>query len=150
MSRSKAIVAVLLVVATTCTIGGIVLLWLSRAPPDARTMGLPAVPGPFAGTPFPLLGDGGRSLFFGSSLGVVLLAVASAGSLVARYQSAIGVERQQLKWLAFEAVLIAIAACITGFAQAFAPDFKPAQVLFIIALALMPVAIGIAVLRYRL
>ena len=129
--------------------------WLAAADAVVGVAGLAFAAGPlnnapFADNPFPLLGDLGRSLFFGSFLGVVLLAVASAGSLVVRYRRAVGAERQQLKWLAFEAVLIAIAVCMTGFAQAFAPDFKPVQVLFIVVLALMPVAIGIAVLRYRL
>jgi hypothetical protein len=105
---------------------------------------------PFADNPFPLLGELGHSLFFASFMGLTLLALASALSLVVRYRRATGVERQQLKWLALEAVLIAIAVCITALAQAFAPSFKPAQVLFIGVLALLPIAIGIAVLRYRL
>ncbi len=105
---------------------------------------------PFFDNPFPLLGEFGNSLFSASYYGLVLLAAASAGSLIIRYRRAAGVERQQLKWLALEAVLIGIAVFITALAQAFAPDFKPAQVLFIAVLSLMPVAIGLAVLRYRL
>lgn len=105
---------------------------------------------PHIDNPFPLLGEFGRSLFSAGYYGLVLLALASAGSLVVRYRRATGVGRQQLKWLALEAVLIAIAIFITGLSQAFAPDFKPAQVLFIVVLSLMPVAIGLAVLRYRL
>jgi hypothetical protein len=105
---------------------------------------------PFADNPFPLLGELGHSLFFVSFFGFVVLATASASSLVVRYRRAAGVERQQLKWLALEAVLIAVAAIITGFSQAFAPTFKPVQVLLIGVLMLMPVAIGVAILRYRL
>ncbi len=105
---------------------------------------------PFIDNPYPLLGEFGHVLFSASYYGLVLLASVSAGSLVVRYRRATGVGRQQLKWLALEGVLIGIAIFVTGLAQTFAPDFKPAQVLFIAVLSLMPVAIGLAVLRYRL
>jgi hypothetical protein len=105
---------------------------------------------PFVENPLPLLGEAGRSLFFVSFLGMALVATTASASLVVRYRGSAGAERQQLKWLAFEAVLIAIAVIITGLSQAFAPGFKPSQVLFIGVLCLLPIAIGVAVLRYRL
>jgi hypothetical protein len=129
--------------------------WLAAANLIVGMAGLAFASGPlnnapFADNPFPLLGELGHSLFLVSFFGLVLLATASASSLVVRYRRAAGVERQQLKWLALEAVLIAVAVVITGLSQAFAPNFKPVQVLLIGVLTLMPVAIGIAVLRYRL
>src|SRR5206468_6649491 len=132
-----------------------IVAWLAAADLAVGVAGLAFAAGPlnnapFALNPFPLLGEPGRYLFYASFAGVVLLATSAAASLVVRYRRSAGAGRQQLKWLALEAVLISIAIVITGLAQAFAPTFKPVQVLFIVVLALMPVAIGVAILRYRL
>ncbi len=73
----------------------------------------------------------------------------AAASVVVRYRRAGSVERQQLKWL------IAVAA-IGGFAFPVAillPATLVADVLFYIgflALIMLPIGIGIAILRYRL
>ena len=66
-------------------------------------------------------------------------------SLVMRFRHATGIEREQIKWLAFSAVPLAVA----GPASAVVSD-KAVQVLFVLLLLLVPVAVGIAVLRYRL
>lgn len=129
--------------------------WLAAADVLVGMTGLAFAQGPlnnapFADNPFPLLGAYGRPLFYPSFLGLVVLAAASSSSLVVRYRRSVGIERQQLKWLALEAVFIAIAVFITAVAQVFAPDFKPAQVLLIGVLSLMPIVILLAVLRYRL
>ena len=105
---------------------------------------------PFIDNPFPVLGEEARSLFVASYVGLGLLATAAAASLVIRYRRARGVERQQLKWLVLAGVLIAIALFTTVIGQLFDPASKPPQVLFIVVLASMPIAIGLAVLRYRL
>ena len=129
--------------------------WLAALTAATGVAGLAFASGPlnnapFVDNPYPLLGEFGHSLFYGGFLGLVLLAMGASASFVVRYRRSAGAERQQLKWLVLEAVLIAIATVITGLAQAFAPDYKPAQVLYIAVLSLMPVAIGVAVLRYRL
>lgn len=132
-----------------------IVAWLAAADLAVGVAGLafsagPLNNAPFAMNPFPLLSEAGRYLFYAGFTGVVLLATSAAASLVVRYRRSAGAGRQQLKWLALEAVLISIVVVITGFAQLFAPTFKPLQVLFIVVLALMPVAIGVAILRYRL
>lgn len=132
-----------------------IVAWLSALDGAIGVAGLafgagPLNNAPFVDNPFPLLGGAGRVLFFLSFFGLAILATASAASLIVRFRRAMGVERQQLKWLAFEAGLIAIAVLVTALAQAVAPNYKPAQVLFILAIALMPFTIAIAVLRYRL
>jgi hypothetical protein len=63
-------------------------------------------------------------------------------SLAVRYRRARGVERQQVTWLLYGAV---VAACILSF-----DDFLPVDVAFPISFALPALTIGVAVLRYRL
>ena len=106
---------------------------------------------PFIDNPYPLLArDVGQRVWFGAFIGVMVLAVAAAASVMVRYRRATGIERQQMKWLALEAGVLAAATAQTAFAQILIPDAKIPQVLFIASIALMPPAIGIAVLRYRL
>jgi hypothetical protein len=114
---------------------------------------------PFVDNPFPLFGhfaeirSGDRSVsmvFFVGFLGVVALAIVAALSVVLRYRRAVGTERQQLKWLALAAVVLAVAGGTTAVAQVAAPDFKPAQTLFIASIAFLPIAMSIAILRHRL
>ena len=70
-------------------------------------------------------------------------ALAACASLLIRFRVAVGVERAQLKWLLLVLALFAAAA-------PFSQSVKAAQVVFIVALSSAPVAIGLAVLRYRL
>ena len=66
-------------------------------------------------------------------------------SLVLRFRRSAGIEREQVKWLAFSAVPLVAA----GFASAILPD-KVGQILFVFLLLSVPVAVGIAILRHRL
>jgi class 3 adenylate cyclase len=84
------------------------------------------------------------------ALAVTLLAVlAAAGSLVGRFRRARGVERQQLRWVALAAPLVALmtAAIPTTLALNDMWLFEWAAGL---AVVILPVAVGAAVLRYRL
>jgi hypothetical protein len=89
-----------------------------------------------------------------SVAGVVCLPLIAA-SLVMRFRQASGVERAQLKWLAAAvamaglALAIAIVAQLVPGALALAIG-NLAYLIAFVGLALLPVAIGIAVLRYRL
>jgi hypothetical protein len=83
---------------------------------------------------------------------VVVLAslLVGAGSLVGRFRHARGVERQQLRWLALAALLgalLLLVALVAGFVLS-----KDGVVLTSLALcvALLPLATGAAILRYRL
>jgi signal transduction histidine kinase len=74
----------------------------------------------------------------------------SAASLVVRYRRSSGERRQQLKWLAYAAALFGvgwIAVTTTWESPSLA---LVGEVLFGLGLLSLPVAIGIAVLRYRL
>jgi hypothetical protein len=79
-------------------------------------------------------------------LGVALASIGAASSLFVRYRRSSGVQRQQLKWLAFEAILIVPALIYGSFDQ----SDKWASVTLIAAIAMAPVMIAVAVLRYRL
>ena len=83
---------------------------------------------------------------------VLLLA---AWSLVIRYRRAQGVEREQLKWFAFFGIIavasfIVAAANVSNATGPLATIDTIAWTTGFVALAMIPVAIGIAILRYRL
>jgi hypothetical protein len=84
---------------------------------------------------------------------VVLLGaiVACIGGLLARFGRAVGVERQQYKWLLGSLALVAIALAF-GFiaASVVGRDKEWVWLPGALAFPLPPIAIGIAVLRYRL
>ena len=91
-----------------------------------------------AGNIFKIMGLGGELLIPATGLAAVL-------SLAFRYRRASTAERAQLKWLVYAGALV-VAAALAG-----APAANNLQnALLSGALALVPVAIGIAVLRYRL
>ena len=75
--------------------------------------------------------------------------VVGAGSLVARFRRARGVERQQLRWLALAAALTGVGAAVVGVGMAMGATAVP---LFAagVCLVLLPLATGAAILRYRL
>ena len=93
------------------------------------------------------------------SLGIVgllmTLAVAVAGgiSLVVRFRRARGVERQQLKWFAFSGVVFCVVFAI-GPVLWYLPSSPGTEwiwtVLFLLGASTIPVAVGIAIMRYRL
>ncbi|MGZ5349398.1 MAG: ATP-binding protein [Actinomycetota bacterium] len=84
--------------------------------------------------------------------------IASAASLVVRYRRSRGVERQQIKWLAFAAGAVASLYLFVMFASlpyASSTATQPPwldilQVYTVYTFALIPISIGFAVLRYRL
>ena len=83
------------------------------------------------------------------ALAVVM--AASAFSLVLRFRRSTGIERQQMKWIAYVGVLLAISVIPSGASTgAASPLAKLAQLVVILAFAAVPVAVGVAVLRYRL
>jgi hypothetical protein len=80
------------------------------------------------------------------AFGVVAAALfAAAGSLLVRWRRARGVERQQLKWLAYAAAMLVL-LLVVG-------DFLPHGLFVVVSTSLtllFPLATGIAVARYRL
>jgi hypothetical protein len=133
-ARATAVAPMILLVAVT----------LGRGPLDPHYQA--------RGGPFDLRGFGGVPLVANQvALAVTSLAVVvAAGSLVARFGRARGVERLQLRWVALAAVLVVwvslagLAALVLGASPTVVGGAAGA------CLALVPVAISAAVLRYRL
>jgi hypothetical protein len=78
------------------------------------------------------------------TFGVTVVAVAAAASLIVRFRRAHGVQRQQVKWLAYAAGVVMLAPVIQdswlgGWAGA----------VLNLALWAVPAAIGVAILRHR-
>ena len=88
------------------------------------------------------------------ALAVTVLAVmVAAGSLVARFRRARGVERQQLRWVALAAALVVLGAAVAVLAYALGATGLIGTVEDVASqfcVAVLPVAVGAAVLRYRL
>ena len=121
----------------------VVLVMLAPGPVDPSVQVL--------GSPFEFGGLRGVLLVANQlALAFTILAVAvCAGSLVARFRRAGGVERQQLRWVALAAALLVVAAgaALVGLALD-----APEVVTWAISawVAGLPLALGAAVLRYRL
>jgi signal transduction histidine kinase len=85
-------------------------------------------------------------------LGMIATLVLAMTALVSRFRSATGVLRLQLKWIAYAGTLLPI-AIVAGTVEGVALDRDPGLITelpFALLQAAVPVAIGIAVLRYRL
>ena len=107
----------------------------------------------------PLLITGGSDVLyavFGVIVGPLALAVAvlSVASLVIRYRRSAGVERQQLKWFVSVAAIsvpaFLVSSALFGIAGIAGDVANVLTAVAFVGFALLPVAIGIAVLRYRL
>jgi hypothetical protein len=131
--------------------------WVTVTVPVVLLLVVPLAPGRF--DPHLLVGS---SPFNGRALGGVLLAVnqvalavttlavvAAAGSLMVRFRRARGTERQQLRWVALAAALMALAAQVILAAIALG---TPVLVDWaaMVCVVVLPLAVGAAILRYRL
>jgi hypothetical protein len=131
--------------------------WVTVTVPVVLLLVVPLAPGRFDAQ---LLV--GSSPFNGRALGGVLLAVnqvalavttlavvAAAGSLMVRFRRARGTERQQLRWVALAAALMALAAQVILAAIALG---TPVLVDWaaMVCVVVLPLAVGAAILRYRL
>jgi fumarate reductase subunit C len=143
------------------------LAWLCGAVLASASVGVMLSPGPLehlggVRNPFGLEGQ-----HWMTSAGYVVLPLlplcmlASALSLVLRFRRSRGEERQQIKWIAFSAsvvvivYLIAMVASLLSPAETWFAGSSPAwlsllQSAALLSLTVIPIAVGFAVLRYRL
>jgi hypothetical protein len=110
---------------------------------------------PSVANPFALTGVAGRVAGGLVTVGIVLFPLAVAASvsaLILRLRRARGIQRQQLRWFASAAALVAVIAIPVLPGQFVAPAGWAAGgvVVLVIAIACLPVSAGIAILRYRL
>ncbi len=96
-----------------------------------------------------------------SGLGMLVLLVIGPVAMMQRFARARGVERQQLKWFAYGSILLGLAIIVTAVAyftpplRALDPNARVPPAMFggipaVAGLLAIPVAAGIAILRYRL
>ena len=124
---------------------------LSPGPMD----GLPGIRNPFGLEKYPWIAD--------ATLGVMLLLplciLTSAVSLVLRFLRSGGEEREQIKWLAFAASILGLGTFSYGIPASILPDDAGGadplwqnliEDAVTLSFAGIPVAVGIAILRYRL
>jgi signal transduction histidine kinase len=115
--------------------------------PGRETPNLPGLRNPLGVTPVAVP----NILTVVGLAGMLSCAILAAWSLVARARRGQAVERQQIKWLAWSGCLIA-PALVPAVSLSLTKGL-PARVsagVLMIALLTMPVAVGVAVLRYRL
>jgi hypothetical protein len=97
-----------------------------------------------------LAGEGGPLLY----LSLVASTVLSASSMVVRFRQAVGEERQQIKWFAFAAGFAALGWVVNSLAYANDEETESlllvASLLLLLSLLGIPLAVGIAILKYRL
>lgn len=87
-------------------------------------------------------------------LGAQISIVAAALSVVARYRQATGIERQQVKWLAYVSVIVGVSFAGGLIAWMFEDGFYTGSAIFTFAILGMavgiPITMGIAILKQRL
>ncbi len=117
--------------------------------PGPMTEETPTITNPIgiesAATIVPVVENAGMAL-------VMAAVLASLASLVVRFRRSRGVERQQLKWFAYSAALLAISIML-GFVSNFVPvlEFGPyGSALQILGVSSIPLAAAMAILKYRL
>jgi hypothetical protein len=131
---------------------------ISAAVPVAFLLAVTVAPKPSPGRYQPLDSPFDFDAFGGVVLVVDLVAqavtvlamVVGPGSLVIRFRRARGVERQQLRWVALAAGLVALGAVGALAGLALGTSALLGSVATQFCVAVLPVAIGAAVLRYRL
>ncbi|MDQ3097686.1 MAG: hypothetical protein M3Q61_05915, partial [Chloroflexota bacterium] len=136
------------------------LLWASFTGLVMYSLAAAFAPGPLAGAtefenPFGVafLGEApgvlAREIVF---FGQIALSLACLASIVVRYRHARSLERQQLKWFTGAFALIFLVLFSGSIAEGFGLPVPPLlwQFLWPLSITAIPIAIGIAILRYRL
>jgi hypothetical protein len=137
-------------VAGIATVAAAVFLGTALALQDGPLNNAPFVENPFGVQGFKVLdvstGTPGPVFLIGYGA-LVSCALAAIGSVVARFRAARGIERQQLKTLAFGGGILVLGFLAGAGLQ---QQGKVGQLFFISALQVVPFAVAVAVLRYRL
>jgi hypothetical protein len=141
LSRRWRIFALLLLAFTVVSLAG------SALSPDLFSDAYPGFTNPIG-----VGGDSGRVLGALDNAGKLLapsVFIGAAAAMIVRFRRAGETERQQLKWVAFVAVFTALAVPV-AFVSGNGPLSFVAWSLVLVGLFAIPVAAGMAILRYRL
>ena len=82
-------------------------------------------------------------------IGMLGAAVGSAVLMISQFRQAVGIKRQQYKWLGLGVILVAVFT-VSGILLGVVLDTTYGQILTTFTMAFVPLGIGIAILRYRL
>jgi hypothetical protein len=141
------------------------LAWLSGVLIASASIGVALSPGPLQSlggvqNPFVLLKPWMMPAFWASLLLLPMCMLASAASLVFRYRSSRGEERQQIKWIALAASFVGLSYMIAMVLSFIFPKswFAPGSPQWLdlvayealLSFVAIPIAVGFAILRYRL
>src|SRR5919107_1472876 len=145
------------------------LAWLSGVVMVLASLGITFSPGPLEGHPGVRnpFGLEGAPWVADTTLGIILLLplciLASASSLVLRYRSSGGEQREQIKWIAYSASVVGLLSLITMVSSLFSPLSPLAwfaagtplwlgllQHAVLVSFTAVPIAVGFAILKYRL
>jgi len=128
--------------------GGVALLGLLGAV-ALRTGPLEVAPG--VQNPAGVLGPEQAALVQAIASPLLVLSIGIAiAAMTVRYRRSSGVERQQLKWLAYALALFAISFVVSAVLRQVGGGFDVSAIGILLAATLIPVAAGIAILRHRL
>jgi hypothetical protein len=124
-------------------------LFSKQVGPDAATYGVNwQIHNPIGFVP----SDLGETILFPWIIGLGMFTILSVVSLVVRYRRAGAVEKEQIKWLALACGVFAVVYVPGLLSRRDEGDavFEITNTLLALALTTIPIAIGIAILRYRL
>jgi len=137
-------------------------LWLTGAGIACAVIGPAFTPGPMTNSIDPALNPFGmeslrgqlRALSFAGGALIVASVVLAVSSLVLRFLRSVDAERQQIKWFAYAGLVVLGSLVIQMAVFSIVPETETlvdvSNALFSLTLTLIPVTIGLAVLRYRL
>ncbi|MGH2775875.1 MAG: hypothetical protein ACRDJT_10665 [Actinomycetota bacterium] len=137
-------------------------LWMTGAGITCAVVAYAFAPGPMENSIDPALNPFGieslrEPLRYLSAAGgalIVASVVLSALSLVLRFRRSASVERQQIKWFAYAGMVILGALAVQMVVFSIVPETDTlvdvSNALFSLTITLVPITIGIAMLRYRL
>jgi hypothetical protein len=96
------------------------------------------------------LAEVAATVFWYSLMIILAMFFVSGGSLVLRLRRSVGEERQQLKWVVYSVALLASTLSVTILVIIALPVLADARLLLAILFPLIPISVGIAILKYRL
>jgi signal transduction histidine kinase len=135
--------------------------WVAGMGIAAYTLGIALHPRPPIeptppSNPFGIPGaEGALDLMFNAAYPLIAVGlIGSVAALVVRFRRSRAVEREQLKWLVYASVLALLLGLVTGVLMVILPSDPVVYELGIISsllgMSIVAVAVGIAILRYRL